>query len=161
MSSTSSAAHKGSSSSIYGFVLVTSHLEDITNGWIYMLVLCDPESIVATGNMIGHLANPRLVVPLKSLTNGDSSSAPKAVEIDRIKNLVGAGHQAFENFVLQKLQFKAVILSFTLLLSINISHTLRFSVITSDGSLQQIELNYGQSGFVFPNYTSHWIAIML
>ncbi|KAL4275602.1 hypothetical protein AHAS_Ahas20G0123600 [Arachis hypogaea] len=30
-----------------------------------------------------------------------------------------------------------------------------FSVITSDGSLQQIELSYGQSGYTFPNYTSY------
>ena len=70
-----------------------------------LVVMANKEGAVnATGSMIGHLANPLLVVPLKPITKADSSSAPKAVEVDRINNLVGAGHQAFENSVLQKLQ---------------------------------------------------------
>ncbi|MED6179840.1 hypothetical protein PIB30_004480 [Stylosanthes scabra] len=70
-----------------------------------LVVMANKEgAVAATGSMIGHLANPLLVVPLKPITKADSSSAPKAVEVDRINNLVGAGHQAFENSVLQKLQ---------------------------------------------------------
>lgn len=54
--------------------------------------------------MIGHLANPLLVLPLKPAMAADSSSAPKSVEPDRLNKLVGAGYQAFEDSVLMKLQ---------------------------------------------------------
>ena len=30
----------------------------------------------------------------------------------------------------------------------------RFSIVTSDGSLQRIEISHGQSGSTFPNHTS-------
>ncbi|KAK7343332.1 hypothetical protein VNO77_11989 [Canavalia gladiata] len=61
-------------------------------------------AVAATGSVIGHLANPLLVLPLKPALAADSSSAPKPVETDRMSNLVGAGYQAFEDSVLKKLQ---------------------------------------------------------
>lgn len=61
-------------------------------------------ALATTGSMIGHLANPLLVLPLKPAMAADSSSAPKSVEPDRLNKLVGAGYQAFEDSVLMKLQ---------------------------------------------------------
>ncbi|KAK7268389.1 hypothetical protein RIF29_21087 [Crotalaria pallida] len=61
-------------------------------------------AVAATGSVIGHLANPLLVLPLKPAMAADSSSAPKPMEPDRVNNLVGAGYQAFEDSVLMKLQ---------------------------------------------------------
>ncbi|TKY50731.1 DnaJ-like subfamily C member 17 [Spatholobus suberectus] len=62
------------------------------------------EAFAAIGSVIGHLANPLLVLPLKPATVADSSSVPRSVETDRMSNLVGAGYQAFEDSVLKKLQ---------------------------------------------------------
>ncbi|XP_057427281.1 uncharacterized protein LOC130720628 [Lotus japonicus] len=64
-------------------------------------------AVAATGSVIGHLANPLLVLPLKPAMAADSSSAPKAGETERVGNLVGAGYQAFEDSVLKKLLQKA------------------------------------------------------
>ncbi|XP_040869149.1 dnaJ homolog subfamily C member 17 isoform X1 [Glycine max] len=61
-------------------------------------------AVAATGSVIGHLANPLLVVPLKPASVADSSSVPKSAETTRMSNLVGAGYQAFEDSVLKKLQ---------------------------------------------------------
>ncbi|QCE08717.1 DnaJ-like protein subfamily C member 17 [Vigna unguiculata] len=61
-------------------------------------------SVAATGSVIGHLANPLLVLPLKPATVADSSSVPKSAETPKLSNLVGAGYQAFEDSVLKKLQ---------------------------------------------------------
>ncbi|RDX94331.1 DnaJ-like subfamily C member 17 [Mucuna pruriens] len=61
-------------------------------------------AFAATGSVIGHLANPLLVLPLKPATVADSSSVPKSAETARMSNLVGAGYQAFEDSVLKKLQ---------------------------------------------------------
>ncbi|KAK7280592.1 hypothetical protein RJT34_25656 [Clitoria ternatea] len=64
-------------------------------------------AVTATGSVIGHLANPLLVLPLKPAMAADCSSVPKSGDTDRMSNLVGAGYQAFEDSVLKKLQ-KAV-----------------------------------------------------
>ncbi|ESW14793.1 hypothetical protein PHAVU_007G017900 [Phaseolus vulgaris] len=61
-------------------------------------------SVAATGSVIGHLANPLLVLPLKPATVANSSSVPKSAETAKLSNLVGAGYQAFEDSVLKKLQ---------------------------------------------------------
>ncbi|XP_027366498.1 dnaJ homolog subfamily C member 17 [Abrus precatorius] len=61
-------------------------------------------AVAATGSVIGHLANPLLVLPLKPAMAADSSTASKTVETERMSNLVGAGYQAFEDSVLKKLQ---------------------------------------------------------
>ncbi|KAK7357888.1 hypothetical protein VNO80_17185 [Phaseolus coccineus] len=61
-------------------------------------------SVAATGSVIGHLANPLLVLPLKPATVANSSGVPKSAETARLSNLVGAGYQAFEDSVLKKLQ---------------------------------------------------------
>ncbi|KAJ1436328.1 RNA-binding domain superfamily [Sesbania bispinosa] len=61
-------------------------------------------AVAATGSVIGHLANPLLVLPLKPAMAADSTSAPKFAEPDRMNNLVGAGYQAFEDSVLKKMQ---------------------------------------------------------
>lgn len=70
-----------------------------------LVVMANKEgAVAATGSVIGHLANPLLVLPLKPATVADSSSVPKSAETTRMSNLVGAGYQAFEDSVLQKLQ---------------------------------------------------------
>ncbi|XP_020213735.1 dnaJ homolog subfamily C member 17 [Cajanus cajan] len=70
-----------------------------------LVVMATKEGAVATiGSVIGHLANPLLVLPLKPATVADTSSVPKSAETERMSNLVGAGYQAFEDSVLKKLQ---------------------------------------------------------
>ncbi|CAL0316225.1 unnamed protein product [Lupinus luteus] len=70
-----------------------------------LVVMATKQGAVATtGSVIGHLTNPLLVLPLKPAMPADFSSAPKSAEPDRINNLVGAGYQAFEDSVLEKLQ---------------------------------------------------------
>ncbi|KAF1880524.1 hypothetical protein Lal_00011583 [Lupinus albus] len=70
-----------------------------------LVVMATKQGAVATtGSVIGHLTNPLLVLPLKPVMPADSSSAPKSAEPVRMNNLVGAGYQAFEDSVLEKLQ---------------------------------------------------------
>jgi len=54
--------------------------------------------------VIGDLANPLLVLPLKPTMPADSWGASKSVEPEAPSKLVGAGYQAFEDSVLMKLQ---------------------------------------------------------
>ncbi|XVF00845.1 hypothetical protein REPUB_Repub04eG0037100 [Reevesia pubescens] len=62
-------------------------------------------AVAATGSVSGSLSNPLLVVPLKPAVAAAEFPAPqKAEETDRLSNLVGAGYQAFEDAVLQKLK---------------------------------------------------------
>lgn len=70
------------------------------------LLICNCRfiQVAATGSLIGHLANPLLVLPLKPATVANSSSVPKSAETAKLSNLVGAGYQAFEDSVLKKLQ---------------------------------------------------------
>lgn len=74
------------------------------NDFFFLICYCGFIQVAATGSVIGHLANPLLVLPLKPAMAADSSSAPKSVVPDKMSNLVGAGYQAFEDSVLKKLQ---------------------------------------------------------
>ena len=70
-----------------------------------LVVMATKQGAVATiGNVIGNLANPLLVLPLKPAMPADSMGDPKSVESDVPSKLVGAGYQAFEDSVLMKLQ---------------------------------------------------------
>ncbi|KAL8540052.1 hypothetical protein ACS0TY_001590 [Phlomoides rotata] len=63
------------------------------------------DAVAATGNVLGNLSNPLLVLPLQPASSPVVSTAEKN-EPDRPKlsNLVGAGYQAFENSVLEKMK---------------------------------------------------------
>ncbi|XP_022748498.1 dnaJ homolog subfamily C member 17-like [Durio zibethinus] len=70
-----------------------------------LVVMATKEAAVAaTGNVSGSLSNPLLVVPLKPAIAPEFPAMQKAEETDRFSNLVGAGYQAFEDAVLQKLK---------------------------------------------------------
>lgn len=56
----------------------------------------------ATGSVSGNLDNPLLVVPLKPSV-AEFPAPKKEEQSDRLNNLVGAGYQAFEDAVLNKL----------------------------------------------------------
>ena len=63
--------------------------------------------VAAVGNVLGSLSNPLLVLPLKpAQTTPVFSCAQDGVEPDepKLNNLVGAGYQAFEDSVLEKLR---------------------------------------------------------
>lgn len=81
-----------------------SNCVDSFNYMWHIICNCVLIQVAATGSVIGHLANPLLVVPLKPASVADSSSVPKSAETTRMSNLVGAGYQAFEDSVLKKLQ---------------------------------------------------------
>ncbi|XVE48819.1 hypothetical protein DITRI_Ditri01bG0033000 [Diplodiscus trichospermus] len=69
-----------------------------------LVVMATKEAAVAaTGSVIGSLSNPLLVVPLKPAVAAEFPAPQKAEETDRFSNLVGAGYQAFEDAVLEKL----------------------------------------------------------
>ncbi|XVE93903.1 hypothetical protein REPUB_Repub01dG0234500 [Reevesia pubescens] len=70
-----------------------------------LVVMATKEAAVAaTGSVSGRLSNPLLVVPLKRAVAAEFPAPQKAEETDRLSNLVGAGYQAFEDAVLQKLK---------------------------------------------------------
>ncbi|XVF45575.1 hypothetical protein PTKIN_Ptkin02bG0217200 [Pterospermum kingtungense] len=70
-----------------------------------LVVMATKEAAVAaTGSVSGSLINPLLVVPLKPPIAAEFPAPQKAEETDRFSNLVGAGYQAFEDAVLQKLK---------------------------------------------------------
>ncbi|XP_052478859.1 1,4-alpha-glucan-branching enzyme 2-2, chloroplastic/amyloplastic isoform X1 [Gossypium raimondii] len=56
----------------------------------------------ATGSISRNLDNPLLVVPLKPSV-AEFPAAKKEEQSDRLSNLVGAGYQAFEDAILNKL----------------------------------------------------------
>ncbi|XP_058761549.1 uncharacterized protein LOC131634941 [Vicia villosa] len=69
------------------------------------VVMATKQGAVATiGNVIGHLANPLLVLPLKPAMPAESWGSPKSVEPEVPSKLFGSGYQAFEDSVLMKLQ---------------------------------------------------------
>lgn len=64
-------------------------------------------AVAATGNVLGSLSNPLLVLPLKpAQTTPIFPCAQDGAEPDepKLNNLVGAGYQAFEDSVLEKLR---------------------------------------------------------
>ncbi|KAK6253886.1 hypothetical protein QUC31_015606 [Theobroma cacao] len=69
-----------------------------------LVVMATKEAaIAATGSVSGSLSNPLLVVPLNPAVVSDFPAPQKAEETDLSSNLVGAGYQAFEDAVFQKL----------------------------------------------------------
>ncbi|CAK8574206.1 unnamed protein product [Lathyrus sativus] len=70
-----------------------------------LVVMATKQGAAATiGSVIGHLANPLLVLPLRPAMPADSWGSPKSVEPEVPSKLVGSGYQAFEDSVLMKLQ---------------------------------------------------------
>ncbi|XP_058774999.1 uncharacterized protein LOC131649252 [Vicia villosa] len=70
-----------------------------------LVVMATKQGAIATiGSVIGHLANPLLVLPLNPAMAADSWGSPKSVEPEVPSKLVGSGYQAFEDSVLMKLQ---------------------------------------------------------
>ncbi|XP_043714382.1 dnaJ homolog subfamily C member 17 isoform X1 [Telopea speciosissima] len=69
-------------------------------------------AFAALGNVFGDLSNPLLVLPLHpSATTEFSTASPAKTHTEpdgpKLNNLVGAGYQAYENSILEKLQKKA------------------------------------------------------
>ncbi|XP_021905361.1 dnaJ homolog subfamily C member 17-like [Carica papaya] len=60
--------------------------------------------VAATKTVCGDLSNPLLVVPLQREAAMEFPTAEKSAETENLSNLVGAGYQAFEDSVLEKLQ---------------------------------------------------------
>ncbi|KAJ0010959.1 hypothetical protein Pint_33547 [Pistacia integerrima] len=60
--------------------------------------------VAATGSVCGSLSNPLLVLPLQPAVATEFTSAQSCEETDGLNNLVGAGYQAYEDIVLQKVQ---------------------------------------------------------
>ncbi|PIN09451.1 Molecular chaperone (DnaJ superfamily) [Handroanthus impetiginosus] len=62
-------------------------------------------AVAATGNVLGDLSNPLLVVPLQPTSSSAIFSAEKnESDSPKLSNLVGAGYQAFEDSVLEKMK---------------------------------------------------------
>ncbi|KAL2521227.1 DNAJ heat shock N-terminal domain-containing protein [Forsythia ovata] len=63
-------------------------------------------AVAAIGNVLGDLSNPLLVLPLQSVSSPVSFGVEENIESDgpKLGNLVGAGYQAFEESVLDKLK---------------------------------------------------------
>lgn len=62
-------------------------------------------AVAATGNVLGDLSNPLLVVPLQPASSPAIFSAEKnEPDGPKLSNLVGAGYQNFENSVLEKMK---------------------------------------------------------
>ncbi|XP_073124794.1 uncharacterized protein [Henckelia pumila] len=65
-------------------------------------------AVAATGNVLGDLSNPLLVLPLQTASTPSGFSAERNEPgSPKLSNLVGAGYQAFEESVLDKLMKKA------------------------------------------------------
>ncbi|XP_027087792.1 uncharacterized protein [Coffea arabica] len=76
-------------------------------GSALVVMASNDAAVAAVGNVLGSLSNPLLVLPLKpAQTTPIFSCAQDGVEPDepKLNNLVGAGYQAFEDSVLDKLR---------------------------------------------------------
>lgn len=76
-------------------------------GSALVVMASNDAAVAAVGNVLGSLSNPLLVLPLKpAQTTPIFSSGQDDVEPDepKLNNLVGAGYQAFEDSVLDKLR---------------------------------------------------------
>lgn len=63
------------------------------------------DAVAATGNVLGNLSNPLLVLPLQPASSPVVFTAEKnEPEGPKLSNLVGAGYHAFENSVLEKMK---------------------------------------------------------
>lgn len=54
--------------------------------------------------MSGDLSNPLLVLPYQPATAAEVPTVRRSVEAEQLNHLVGAGFQAFEDSVLEKLR---------------------------------------------------------
>ncbi|KZV24887.1 dnaJsubfamily C member 17 [Dorcoceras hygrometricum] len=64
-------------------------------------------AVAATGNVLGDICNPLLVLPLQTASTPSGFSAERnEPDGPKLSNLVGAGYQAFEESVLDKLMKK-------------------------------------------------------
>ncbi|XP_044489389.1 dnaJ homolog subfamily C member 17-like isoform X2 [Mangifera indica] len=70
-----------------------------------LVVMSTKDAVVAaTGSVCGSLSNPLLVLPVQPAVATEFTSSQSCAESDGLDNLVGAGYQAYEDSVLQKLQ---------------------------------------------------------
>ncbi|KAL9811257.1 putative RNA recognition motif domain, DnaJ domain, RNA-binding domain superfamily [Arabidopsis thaliana] len=60
-------------------------------------------AVAATRTLCGNLSNPLLVVPLQKAAQTDFLTAKKSAEAEPQSNIVGAGLQAYEDAVMQRL----------------------------------------------------------
>uniref|UniRef100_A0A1J3IQ56 DnaJ-like protein subfamily C member 17 n=1 Tax=Noccaea caerulescens TaxID=107243 RepID=A0A1J3IQ56_NOCCA len=65
-------------------------------------------AVAATRTLCGHLSNPLLVVPLQRAGQTDFMTAKKSAEAEPRSNIVGAGYQAYEDAVMQRLRKAAM-----------------------------------------------------
>ncbi|XP_044489390.1 dnaJ homolog subfamily C member 17-like [Mangifera indica] len=73
-----------------------------------LVVMSTKDAVVAaTGSVCGSLSNPLLVLPVQPAVATEFTSSQSCAESDGLDNLVGAGYQAYEDSVLQKLQMAA------------------------------------------------------
>ncbi|XP_010548118.1 PREDICTED: dnaJ homolog subfamily C member 17-like [Tarenaya hassleriana] len=61
-------------------------------------------AVAAMGTLCGDLSNPLLVVPLQRAVQTEFPTVEKSAEDEPQSNLVGAGYQAYEDSVLEKLR---------------------------------------------------------
>ncbi|KAL6505842.1 hypothetical protein OROHE_023221 [Orobanche hederae] len=63
------------------------------------------DAVAATGNVLGNLSNPLLVLPLQPASSPVDSSAEKnEADGSNLNNLVGVGRQTYEDSILEKLR---------------------------------------------------------
>ncbi|KAG7556236.1 RNA recognition motif domain [Arabidopsis suecica] len=65
-------------------------------------------AVAATRTLCGDLSNPLLVVPLQKAAQNDFLTAKKSAEAEPQSNIVGAGLQAYEDAVMQRLRKAAM-----------------------------------------------------
>ncbi|CAN8252118.1 unnamed protein product [Cochlearia groenlandica] len=65
-------------------------------------------AVAATRTLCGDLSNPLLVVPLQKASQTDFQTAKKSAEAEPQSNIVGAGYQAYEDAVMQRLRKAAM-----------------------------------------------------
>ncbi|XP_010493482.1 PREDICTED: dnaJ homolog subfamily C member 17-like [Camelina sativa] len=65
-------------------------------------------AVAATRTLCGDLSNPLLVVPLQKAAQSDFQTAKKSAEAEPQSNIVGAGYQAYEDAVMQRLRKAAM-----------------------------------------------------
>ncbi|KAM1003216.1 uncharacterized protein LOC126587332 [Malus sylvestris] len=93
-----------------GLFSVFGEVEDIVirgkkkRGSALVVMATKDAAVAATGNVLGDLSNPLLVIPLKPVSVTDAPPVQRPEEPDRLNHLVGTGYQSFEDSVLQKLK---------------------------------------------------------
>ncbi|KAL0762240.1 hypothetical protein Bca101_078391 [Brassica carinata] len=65
-------------------------------------------AVAATRTLCGDLSNPLLVVPLQRAAQTDFQTAKKSAEAEPQSNIVGAGYQAYEDQVMERLKKAAM-----------------------------------------------------